>query len=145
MVYYETDPTQSIESFMNRLNRITENVENAAVAATEAAGDVIAEKQKQLCPMRTGKLKSKIRRGKAYKNKSGHYTVRCGFDFRQDPDVLGAAVSAEFGRNGGTNRRGQVIPPQRATPYIRPGADVARGEAARRMEDVFFREVGLND
>lgn len=145
MFHYEADPTRSIAAFMSQLDEITERTENAAADAVEAAGDVITEKQRTMCPVRTGKLKSKIRRGKAYKNKSGHYTVRCGFDFRQDPDVLGAAVSAEFGRDGGTNRRGKTVPPQRATPFIRPGADAAADEAARRMEEVFFREVGLND
>ncbi|MBQ9082658.1 MAG: HK97 gp10 family phage protein [Clostridia bacterium] len=145
MFHYEMDPTRSIEAFLNRLDRVDERTENAAAAAVEAAGDTITEKQRQLCPVRTGKLKSKIHRGKAYKNKSGNYTVRCGLDFKRDPDVRGAAVSAEFGRDGGTNRRGQTVPPQRATPFIRPGADAAREEAARRMEDVFFREVGLNE
>ncbi len=145
MFHYEADPTRSIAAFMSQLDEITERTENAAVAAVEAAGDTITGKQKQLCPVRTGKLKSKIRRGKAYKNKSGNYTVRCGFDFKQDPDVLGAAVSAEFGRDGGTDKNGRTVAPQRATPFIRPGADAAADEAARRMEDVFFREVGLND
>ena len=145
MFHYEADPTRSIVAFMSQLDEITERTENAAADAVEAAGDVITEKQRTMCPVRTGKLKSKIRRGKAYKNKSGHYAVRCGFDFRQDPDVLGAAVCFEFGRDGGTDKLGRAIMPIQSQPFIRPGADAAADEAARRMEEVFFREVGLND
>ena len=107
------------EVFLSDLEKMIPSDTNVDAALAEGA-EVIAREMRQLAPVKSGKLKSAIKVGKARNGRNGRQ-VTVGIhrrDFRDD-DYYPAYV--EYGHGGP-----RPAPPH---PYIRPAFDLKKDEA----------------
>ena len=107
------------EVFLSDLEKMIPSDTNVDAALAEGA-EVIAREMRQLAPVKSGKLKSAIKVGKARNGRNGRQ-VTVGIHRRDfsDDDYYPAYV--EYGHGGP-----RPAPPH---PYIRPAFDLKKDEA----------------
>ena len=119
------------EVFLSDLERMIPSDTNVDAALAEGA-EVIAKEMRQLAPVKSGKLKSAIKVGKARNGRNGRQ-VTVGIHRRDfsDDDYYPAYV--EYGHGGP-----RPAPPH---PFIRPAFDLKKDEAWNTVKQAVIDQM----
>ncbi len=134
---------------VDELNRVFKKLpkklrQSAVLNATRAGARVIRDEAKRLAPKDTGALRKGI---KVITPKKAARTSERLVTVGVKGDAAFRAHFTEFGTGGGVigsgPRKGQVIPPQSAQPFLRPAVTNKGREAIRIIAESLGDQVGV--
>lgn len=119
------------EVFLSDLERMIPSDTNVDAALAEGA-EVIAKEMRQLAPVKSGKLKSAIKVGKARNGRNGRQ-VTVGVHRRDFSGDEYYPAYVEYGHGGP-----RPAPPH---PYIRPAFDLKKDEAWKTVKQAVIDQM----